>query len=304
MTSWRWRLRGWSPDYDSTRMEDGSPPPSEARIDAGREVPVEQWAAKVVPDRPAGPVALVDGVQRLDAWADLEAPDGTLGEALFASYLAGAVLTDGNGPAQLSVHHHVHRSVFGAGAGEDLSGYRRNPSDDPPQYALQNARDALEIEVAAQHADGETLVVVDGPLHGRGHLKAAIGFIKSHRVEYLRDAPLRAVLTGLEAGERTPLFEIDTGWTRWSWYLRLPGVGNEGWAGMVRCEASNELAVDAAAELADRATAAVGRFASSPIKDPRAPQNLVPVGGLERLLRHRLGDRDVLERRLRQALVS
>jgi hypothetical protein len=57
-----------------------------------------------------------------------------------------------------------------------------------------------------------------------------------------------------------------------------------------------------AARLADAATRAVTRFASSPIKDPRAPQNLVPVGGLERHLRHRLGDRDLLERALRLAL--
>ena len=32
------------------------------------------------------------------------------------------------------------------------------------------------------------------------------------------------------------------------------------------------------------------RFASDPVRDPRAPQNLYPVGALEARLRHRLGD--------------
>ena len=32
------------------------------------------------------------------------------------------------------------------------------------------------------------------------------------------------------------------------------------------------------------------RFASRPEHDPRAPQNLLPVGALEKRLRHELGD--------------
>ena len=42
-----------------------------------------------------------------------------------------------------------------------------------------------------------------------------------------------------------------------------------------------------------------GSVGSVPYKDPRAPQNLVPIGGLERELRHRLGDQHVLYRALR-----
>ena len=40
------------------------------------------------------------------------------------------------------------------------------------------------------------------------------------------------------------------------------------------------------------------RYASEPHKDPRAPQNLYPIGGLERELRRRLGDPDLLYRAL------
>lgn len=42
--------------------------------------------------------------------------------------------------------------------------------------------------------------------------------------------------------------------------------------------------------LANLSQMALGRFASPAYKDSRAPQNLYPIGGLERALRHRLGD--------------
>ena len=45
-------------------------------------------------------------------------------------------------------------------------------------------------------------------------------------------------------------------------------------------------------------------LASAPHKDPRAPQNLVPIGGLERELRHRLGDQHILYRALRSAATT
>ncbi len=43
------------------------------------------------------------------------------------------------------------------------------------------------------------------------------------------------------------------------------------------------------------------RFASCEEKDPRAPQNLYPIGGLERELRRRLGDPMLIMRSLREA---
>ena len=45
-------------------------------------------------------------------------------------------------------------------------------------------------------------------------------------------------------------------------------------------------------------------LASVPYKDPRAPQNLVPISALERELRHRLGDQHVLYPTLRAAAAA
>jgi hypothetical protein len=69
----------------------------------------------------------------------------------------------------------------------------------------------------------------------------------------------------------------------------------------VRCEASADLAPAAAISLANTAAAALPRFASEGHKDSRAPQNLYPIGGLERELRRRLGDQQLLYRALRVA---
>ncbi|MEM8641456.1 MAG: hypothetical protein AAGG51_21960 [Cyanobacteria bacterium P01_G01_bin.54] len=43
-------------------------------------------------------------------------------------------------------------------------------------------------------------------------------------------------------------------------------------------------------------------YVSEPTRDPRAPQNLTPIGALERELGRRMGDRTLISRRLQQFL--
>jgi hypothetical protein len=86
--------------------------------------------------------------------------------------------------------------------------------------------------------------------------------------------------------------------------LRLPGPSGSPWSGIARCECSPDLAPAAAIELANMTAAVLPRFASEPPKDTRAPQNLYPIGGLERELRHRLGDQALLFRSLQRAAAT
>jgi hypothetical protein len=180
-------------------------------------------------------------------------------------------------------------------------------SGDPVAQALGRARGDLEGRVAVEAmASGEgqgPLLVVDGPLGDRRHIPGAVGYVKTHHVSYL-PAALQPVATGLGVGDRTPLFAIGERRFRYSWYLRLPGAATHPWWGIVRCEASGDLARAAAVELADLLTTTLPRFASQPHNDPRAPQNLHPIAGLERELRRRLGDPVVLDRALRRAARS
>ena len=106
------------------------------------------------------------------------------------------------------------------------------------------------------------------------------------------------MVTALRPGQRTPVFHLGTVWGGWSWYLRLPGASGAPWSGIVRVECSPDLTPDQAIELAELSGATLPRFASSAYKDPRAPQNLVPIAGLERRLRGMLGDARVLHRAL------
>ena len=68
---------------------------------------------------------------------------------------------------------------------------------------------------------------------------------------------------------------------------------------MVRCEATADLAAPDVIALAEVTAAVLPRYASERYKEPRAPQNLYPISGLERELRRRLGDAELLYRALR-----
>lgn len=92
---------------------------------------------------------------------------------------------------------------------------------------------------------------------------------------------------------------MGTNWERYSWYLRLPYREGAPWAGIVRVECSADLIPAEAIELAHLSQAVLVRYASSEIKDPRAPQNLYPIAGLEKELRRRLGNPQILHRSLR-----
>jgi hypothetical protein len=55
-------------------------------------------------------------------------------------------------------------------------------------------------------------------------------------------------------------------------------------------------------DVADMLSHNLPRYASRPEHDPRAPQNLVPVGALEKRLRHELGDQTFIRRAIEDHL--
>ncbi len=171
------------------------------------------------------------------------------------------------------------------------------------QQRLAFAEVQLAVAFRAGHAGDDDLLVVDGPLRGRTHLDRIVGYIKAHHASYL-PGPQAAVVGALKPGQRTPAFTMGTSWERNSWYLQLPGTDGVPWSGVVRLECSADLEAVDVTRLADLTARVLPRFASTPHKDPRAPQNLIPIGGLERQLRHRLGDERLLYRALRAAAMN
>jgi hypothetical protein len=153
-------------------------------------------------------------------------------------------------------------------------------------------------------SDGPTgPIVFDGPLGARTGA-AAVGYVKTQHVQYLRDPELQQVLADLPEGHRTPLFHLGGRLANWSWFLRLPGPRSHSLSGIVRLELPGLGSVDDAVDRADEVSALLPRFASEAHKDTRAPQNLYPIAGLERELRRRLGDGQLLDRALRQAAAA
>lgn len=326
----RFHIDGWDPAYGSAMEDAGEATAiaeSTARIDAGVETPVDRWKPVVAPPQAAEPgaVVFVDGVRRIEArvWIPDDAgTNASMGVA--ASYAAGAVCCCPDGGAHILVSEQ-RRGLFttdsnttdiASKAGEFRAHHVAADETESPAVTLSaalqrellalelltaaNARAAVAGHCAAPDAD---LLVIDGPLRSRDHLPRALGFIKTHRAIYL-PPQLDAIVARLDAGERTPVFLMGTSWDRYSWYLRLPCRPGSPWAGVVRVECAASLTAAEAVELASLSQRLLPRYASVEYKDQRAPQNLVPIAGLERQLRRRLGDQKVVYRALQSAAAA
>lgn len=298
----RLAVESWAPGFGSP-VDPGELEPVPGQVDVDAEMPAASWEPLRPQAAPTGDVLFIDGVRRVDARVWITSDAGTR-PGLCVSYAAGTVRCDGAARVETV---EVRRALLStAGAPEIVTAAGRwrplAAGGDDPETLMGRAQECLrelEVEVATGGVEAG-LVVVDGPLWGRQAIPDAVGYVKSHRVGYLPEA-VAGIVGTLQPGERTPLFVTQTTWCRYSWYLRLPGGDGHPWAGVVRCEAPADLPPDAAARLADRTAATLPRFASQPHKDPRAPQNLYPIAGLERALRRRLGDPGLLERQLRAA---
>ena len=236
---------------------------------------------------------------------------------LAASYAAGVVRCDLRRPASPSVcAAQVERGMFTPSGRRGGAGHparpatrrTRPPAASPKQLDAGDPGGscrALEAEAAVPAARrrpaGDDLLVADGPLRGARQLPSALGYVKTHQVQYLPTA-LAARGGRLRAGQRCPVFLLGTRWHRYTWYLRLPGAGaarpGPAWCG-VECSAELPPRRGDRARRRQRGDAAPVR--STAYKDPRAPQNLMPIAGLERRLRAMLGDPRLLHRSLRRA---
>ena len=320
------RLLPRSPDYGSgldagldTADDDA------ASVDVSVEGP---WRAVVPPGEAFEPIRIVDGVRRVDAHALESLGDGASAYGLFGSYAVGAVHCERGGARILDDDtpeggdllrvHRVYLQSGGepvdcvVGGGETWLRYPALslPAGNGPRDLLERLQQLMldeESLLAGMLADdGSMLTMVDGPLRGRAPGMYVAGYIKRIQRWYLGESEQR-LLSSLAVGERTPLFRISPGGggsERWSWYLRLavlaPHMHELG--GLARLELDGALPLAAAVALADRYVRALPRLASTPARDPRAPQNLTPVGALESRLTRRLGDGDVVRRLIARTL--
>lgn len=316
-------VQPWAPDYGA-ELDLGAPE-NVTVADVDTTCETTRWGPLDAGD-PAPfdneRIGFVDGTRRTDARVFVSHNGSAPYPGLAGSVAVGSVVCDlprvfnGAGARRGATVRDVEvRRWLAIGGGRKatiIAGpgleYRALPV---PGYALEDLVGAVHQQMRNAEADAAVglaqdgmLVFADGPLALMNPgPRRVVGLIKSHDRRYLPSEEER-LLVELDCGQRTPLFCFGGPHRpRYSWYLRLcaPDSAAHGWHGLVRCEAPGQLPASDAVALAGASAALLPWYASAPYWDRRAPQNLVPVAGLERRLRHLLGDRDLAYRRIRSA---
>jgi hypothetical protein len=173
-----------------------------------------------------------------------------------------------------------------------------------PLAELQTRMRQQEAVLAEELSQGGCLVVIDGPLsYVRGRDRPVLGYVKTHH-KALLPPEHHARIPMLASGDRTSLFRL--GRERYSCYVRIAPTGSFSgpWTGIIRLEVPQSAGLSAAIEVVDAVAGVLPAYAGVAYRDPRAPQNLQPVGALERRLRHLLGDASLAYRAVREAVAG
>ncbi|MGF1491910.1 MAG: hypothetical protein ACFBSC_05525 [Microcoleaceae cyanobacterium] len=325
------RLEPWGVDYDTPVRFSAD----ETLSDVAIELDVEQadWSACSAPKSTSLPERLlfVDGRRRVDA-RFLGRNGNELIMGAFGTVAVGGVLVD-RVKCEAWCHSAFVRRVVATG-GQCLAPQVRidspagslgdlcydltltDPANDPqtPVNLIQEAMLQEESRYASEFGTEPNLMVVrDGPLLYQPYRSPdlAIGYVKTMGRCYLQGEKAE-ILWQLRPGQRTPIFALGEAGSpkrRWSWYLRsgddqlnLQNLGYHGLHGIVRLDLYGNVPLAQATEIANQTCLLIPEYASTPSRDPRAPQNLTPVGALERDLARLMGNQTLVSRRLQQFL--
>jgi hypothetical protein len=259
-------------------------------------------------------LAFVDGVRRAEAWLVTQDGDGQSVRGLAGAFAAGAVLAS-PGRTPVFARECVRRlAIWGSGFQTTLpaapGGWRWDavsiPDSEPaaPLASLQSRMREAEAELAHGLAQEGYLIVLDGPLNFvLGRDTRVTGYVKTHHRRFLAAEVHSRVPLVVALGERTSIFSIGE---RFSCYARIAASTLYGppWSGIIRLDLVGEAGLGEAKRVADTLCARLPRFAGVLHCDPRAPQNLQPIGALETHLRHLMGDVALATRAVRDVVLT
>ncbi len=257
-------------------------------------------------------IAFVDGVRRGEASLYQHDPlTGEIARGVAGAHACGAVIAH-EGVPQFGATRVRRLVLWGSGHSGALpavdggwswiSASISSSAPDAPLKELQTRMREDEGRLAEGLCEEGYLVVIDGPLNFvRSRDLPVVGYVKTHYRALLGEEHHKRI-PELKAGERSSLFRL--GEDRYSCYLRLAERGSAAgpWFGIVRLEVPQSPGLAAAVEVADRVAGTVPRFAGVAHRDPRAPQNLQPIGALETHLRHLLGHAGLATRAVHEAV--
>jgi len=313
------QLDPWQVDYGSELPLDGAEEPGpDEPVSFDVEIASDKWQC-LRPSEAGLPSRLifVDGVRRIEARLIVRRQD-RLCHGAFGSHAVGAVkVVDSRAVCE---EPRVGRIIVIA-SGESVGGpvpikpglvYQpmstADTDPDAPLRALQETMRREEERLGRDLASADdALVITDGPLTFEEASRAAVlGYIKRIFKLYLPRERL-ALLAQLDPGERTPLFALRSRrFGRYSWFLRLARqeLGDSDLAGIARLEVSETIGVEGARRLADASTVILPRFVPGRWRDPRSPQNLLPIGALEASLRRHMGDGRLIRRHIETLIAT
>lgn len=301
-------VEDWGAAYGSAYLID-------ANTDSGSGQTVEDGEGRLERHKPRDPVdrslAFVDGVRRGEASLYLRVGDKLVRGIAGAHGRGAVVVLPGERPEFDSCT--VERLVlWGGGEAAPLpaveGGWSWRPpsiaSDDPdaPLQELQRRMREAEGRLAEDLCADGHLTIVDGPLNFvRSRDLPVVGYVKTH-YRPLLPPDLHQRIPELLAGERTSLIAARS--DVYTSYLRLtePARAAGPWSGIVRLEVPASPGLKAAIDTIDSVAASLPQYAGIPHIDPRAPQNLQPIGALEQHLRHLLGDIGLATRAVRASV--
>jgi hypothetical protein len=314
------QLDPWQVDYGSElSLDDVEDPVPDEAVALDIEVASENWHP-IRPGEAMAPAQLifVDGVRRIEARLIVRR-QGRLCHGAFGSHAVGAVKVV-NSTAVCGSPRVGRIVVIGSGESvgapvpikTDLVYQPLSTSDMHPDAPLRALQEGMRREEERMGRDLATtdgaLVIADGPLTFEEASRAAVlGYIKRIFRLYLPRERLD-LLARLQAVERTPLFALRSSrrFVRFSWFVRLarPELGDSDLSGLVRLEVSEAVGIEVARRLANASTFILPRFVPGRWRDPRSPQNLLPIGALEASLRRHMGDGRLIRRHIETLIAT
>jgi hypothetical protein len=318
MELFRLRLDPWPGDYEGAfQIEEFE---EVAADEINTTVESVEWSA-VKPEIVERPERLffVDGIRRIEARVIADDDSGRQVHGLFGSVVTGSVLASPSKATfeDLRIRRYI---VLGCGHSTEPITFKIGNADlnfEPysvaditptgPILGIQQLMRMEEASIAEAHSDQCACLFADGPLTYLTTVnQRTVGIIKRLFKAYI-SASNFTLVRRLAVGERTPLFAIMDGkYDRYSWYMRVANrrAMDHDVAGVLRLEVRIGVGLQTAIELANLSATCLPAFAADSTRDPRAPQNLLPVGALEQELRHRLGDSATVRRGIEQILFA
>ena len=334
------RLDPWATEYNTSYFAEQISESAAEHVDISIEMsdwqPIAPKKDIDIDDFRYKRLIFIDGSRRIEARVLLESEERQVAFGALASYGVGAVDCC---PKQSRVASFINLQELGikaiervcvVGRGQNHEDFEILPrltsqlgqlkyktvttEEEDPEAVVRKLQDEMlkaERNLAsnlAGHYD-DALIISDGP-RPKVSDASVIGYVKTIHKMSISQKEL-TVVRNLEQGQRSPIYVIgtdDKSKQIFEWFLRLrdPNPWLFTLAGMVRLQAyagsSPEKSIEEVKALADYLAILLPKFASKQHQDPRAPQQLLPVRGLEAELRRNMGNSQIVRRRITEYL--